>query len=157
MGFLFKNCENFNFPKSLRKELKVKDFLDQKVDTSFTISDKLWKGHIKRKKRNKDNGKGFGFKLTYPTDECTNTISSRYYKDGSECLIYQGLNKNPRKLTPKECFRLQGFPEKFIISSSKVEAYKQAGNSVPVKVIEKICLNILDYFLSRASNFKKVS
>ena len=157
VGFLFKNCENFNFPKSLRKELKVKDFLDQKVDTSFTISDKLWKGHIKRKKRNKDNGKGFGFKLTYPTDECTNTISSRYYKDGSECLIYQGLNKNPRKLTPKECFRLQGFPEKFIISSSKVEAYKQAGNSVPVKVIEKICLNILDYFLSRASKLKKVS
>ena len=157
VGFLFKNYKNFNFPKSSRKELKVKDFLDHKVDASFTISDKLWKGHINRKKRNKDNGKGFGFKLTYPTDKCTNTISSRYYKDGSECLIYQGLNKNPRKLTPKECFRLQGFPEKFIISSSKVEAYKQAGNSVPVKVIEKICINILDYFLSRASKLKKVS
>ena len=157
VGFLFKNYENFYYPKSLRKELKVKDFLDIKVDDSFTISDKLWKGHINRKKRNKNKGKGFGFKLTHPNDECTNTISSRYYKDGSECLIYQGLNKNPRKLTPKECFRLQGFPEKFIISSSKVEAYKQAGNSVPIKVIEKICLNILDYFLSRASKLKKVS
>jgi len=157
VGFLSDNNKKFHYPKTVRKKLEVKDFLDNKVDASFTISDKLWKGHINRKKRNKDNGKGFGYKLTYPSDKCTNTISSRYYKDGSECLIYQGLNKNPRKLTPKECFRLQGFPERFKISTSKVEAYKQAGNSVPVKVIEKVCINIFDYFLSRENKLKKIS
>ena len=148
VGFLNKKEIHFNYPVVFRKDLKVKDFLDNKVDTSYTISDKLWQGHINRKIRNKNNGKGFGFKLTYPSDECTNTISSRYYKDGGECLIYQGIKKNPRKLTPKECFRLQGFPESFKISTSKVEAYKQAGNSVPVKVVEKICNEIFKTFLS---------
>ena len=122
----------------------------------ITISDKLWKGHLKRKKRNKTNGKGFGFKLTYPSDKSTNTISSRYYKDGGECLIFQGLNLNPRKLTPRECFRLQGFPENFKLSSSKVEAYKQAGNSVPIKIVEKICFEIIKTNLIH-KKFKKTA
>ena len=64
VGFLSDNNKKFHYPKTVRKKLEVKDFLDNKVDASFTISDKLWKGHINRKKRNKDNGKGFGYKLT---------------------------------------------------------------------------------------------
>jgi DNA (cytosine-5)-methyltransferase 1 len=149
VGFLNKSLNNFVYPERIKKELRVKDFLEHKVDDNYTISNKLWSGHINRKKRNKKNGKGFGFKLTHPLDSCTNTISSRYYKDGSECLISQGLNKNPRKLTPRECFRLQGFPESFKISSSKVEAYKQAGNAVPINVVEKICYKIINYLLSK--------
>ena len=156
VGFLDKSINNFNYPIPIKRDLKVKDFLDKKVDSSFTISDKLWKGHLKRKKRNKTNGKGFGFKLTYPSDKSTNTISSRYYKDGGECLIYQGLNLNPRKLTPRECFRLQGFPENFKLSSSKVEAYKQAGNSVPIKIVEKICFEIIKTNLIH-KKFKKTA
>jgi len=154
VGFLDKSIKNFNYPDPHKKDLKVKNFLDKKIDSSFTISDKLWKGHIERKKRNKKNGKGFGFKLTHPLDSCTNTISSRYYKDGSECLISQGINKNPRKLTPRECFRLQGFPESFKISSSKVEAYKQAGNAVPINVVEKICYKIVNYLLKENKHLK---
>ena len=148
LGFLDKSILDFSYPNIIKKDLKVKDFLDKTVESSYTISNKLWKGHVERKKRNKLNGKGFGYKLTYPSDQCTNTISSRYYKDGSECLIYQGENLNPRKLTPKECFRLQGFPENFKISSSKVEAYKQAGNSVPIKIVEKVSYQILRYMLN---------
>jgi len=156
VGFLNKSLNNFVYPERIKKELRVKDFLEHKVDDNYTISNKLWSGHINRKKRNKKNGKGFGFKLTHPLDSCTNTISSRYYKDGSECLISQGLNKNPRKLTPRECFRLQGFPESFKISSSKVEAYKQAGNAVPINVIRSICFKIFDYLVSNRNN-KKVA
>ena len=53
----------------------------------------------------------------------TNTISARYYKDGSEILIEQE-GKNPRKLTPREAARLQGFPDNFIIPVSDTQAYK---------------------------------
>ena len=67
----------------------------------------------------------------------TNTISARYYKDGSEILIEQ-KGKNPRKLTPLEAKRLQGFPENFIIPVSDTQAYKQFGNSVAVPVIHAI-------------------
>ena len=149
VGFLNKASNEFIYPEKIKKRLCVKDFLDKNVDKKYTISDKLWLGHINRKKRNKLNGKGFGFKLTHPEDKCTNTISSRYYKDGSECLISQGINKNPRKLTPRECFRLQGFPESFKMSDSSVEAYKQAGNSVPINVVEKICFNIIEYLFNQ--------
>ena len=72
----------------------------------------------------------------------TKTISARYYKDGSEILIDQGSDKNPRKLTPRECARLQGFPEQFIITVSDTQAYKQFGNSVAVPVIRAVAKRI---------------
>ena len=72
----------------------------------------------------------------------TNTISARDYKDGSEILIEQP-GKNPRKLTPRECARLQGFPEEFIIPVSDTQAYKEFGNSVAVPVIHDIAEEII--------------
>lgn len=49
-----------------------------------------------------------------------------------------GTGLNPRRLTPRECARLQGFPDNFVIKVSNIQAYKQFGNSVPVKVINKV-------------------
>ena len=92
-------------------------------------------------------GKGFGYKLTYPSDSYTRAISARYYKDGGECLIYRGKGKNPRKLTPRECFNLQGFPKSFKINKSNIPAYKQAGNSVPKNVVKKILINVIGCIL----------
>ena len=152
VGFLKKNDNDFIYPEPNDDKIRVADFLEEKVSEFYTISDKLWNGHKKRKLRNKKADKGFGYKLTYPKDECTNTITSRYYKDGGECLIYQGENKNPRKLTPRECFNLQGFPKNFKLLESKIQSYKQAGNAVPVKVVEKICINIIDYLLCEEKN-----
>ena len=78
----------------------------------------------------------------------TNTISARYYKDGSEILIDQGADMPPRKLTPRECARLQGFPEEFIIPVSDAQAYKQFGNSVAVPVIRAIAKEIINQMKS---------
>ena len=66
---------------------------------------------------------------------------SRYYHDGSEVLIDQ-VGKNPRKISPREAARLQGFPDEFEPSSSKVQAYKQFGNSVTVNVINALARQI---------------
>ena len=78
----------------------------------------------------------------------TSTLSARYYKDGSEILIDQSyMNKPPRKLTPRECARLQGFPEDFIVNAvSDAQAYKQFGNSVSVPVIRAVAKEILNAF-----------
>lgn len=113
--------------------------LDPK-DDKFTISDRLWEGHQRRKDGHKSKGNGFGYSLFNAESEYTNTISARYYKDGSEILIDQSeLNKNPRKLTPRECARLQGFPEEFIVDAvSQCQIYKQFGNSVCVNVIKAV-------------------
>lgn len=135
----------FKYPDPTDIPTKVSDILEKKPDIKYTISDKLWAGHQRRKINNKKNGKGFGYGLVTPESEYTNTISARYYKDGSECLIYQGEDKNPRKLTPREAARLQGFNEAFIINQSSVQSYKQFGNSVSVPVINSLSAKIANY------------
>ena len=80
--------------------------------------------------------------MNIAVDQYTRTISARYYTDGSEVLIAQS-NNITRRLIPRECARLQGFPEDFQIVVSDMQAYKQFGNSVVVPVIQAIAQNIL--------------
>ena len=111
-----------------------------KVNSKYTLSDKLWKYLQNYAQRQKAKGNGFGFGLNTKKD-VSRTLSARYYKDGSEILIAQ-KNKPPRKLTPRECARLMGFdktgdkPMKIPVSDT--QAYKQFGNSVIVPAMEAV-------------------
>lgn len=136
--------DKFDYPASLNLNAKVADILEKSPDPKLTISDRLWEGHQRRKVENKKNGKGFGFGLVSPESPYTNTISARYYKDGSEILIEQ-IGKNPRKLSPREAASLQGFPIDFQPHTSTTQAYKQFGNSVTVDVVEAIALKIKNH------------
>jgi DNA (cytosine-5)-methyltransferase 1 len=135
----------FQWPTPTHEPTRVGDILEDLSNLSveedkYTISDKLWAGHKRRKAGHKSKGNGFGYSLYNRNDEYTNTISARYYKDGSEILIDQAeLDKNPRKLTPRECSNLQGFPKNFIVDAvSHGQIYKQFGNSVCTRVIEAV-------------------
>lgn len=139
VGFLGKT--KFSFPNPINIKTKLGHILENKVNDKYTISDKLWAGHQRRKKEHREKGNGFGYSLFNKESEYTSTISARYYKDGSEILIEQ-KGKNPRKLTPREAARLQGFPDSFIIPVSDNQAYKQFGNSVAVPVIRAIAKEI---------------
>jgi DNA (cytosine-5)-methyltransferase 1 len=134
--------------KNRRSETRLGDILQpaSQVDPKYTISDRLLAGHVRRKKEHKAKGNGFGFSLFNPDSSYCNTISARYYKDGSEILIDQSiLQKNPRKLTPRECARIQGFPEEFNLAAvSDTQLYRQFGNSVSVPVIEAIAHEMLE-------------
>ena len=140
----------FSFPKPTNEISCVGDVLDEIDidDTQFTLSDNLWKGHQKRKLQHINKGNGFGYSLFDASSPYTNTISARYYKDGSEALIDQShLGKNSRMLTPRECARLQGFPENYLVDTvSKAQAYKQFGNSVCVKVVKAVAEQMLIAF-----------
>jgi len=140
IGFLGKT--NFKFPEGVFEKKILGDILDKKVDSKYTISDKLWAGHQRRKKEHKEKGNGFGYCMFDEKSEYTSTISARYYKDGSEILIKQ-KGKNPRKLSPREAARLQGFPEDFVIPVSDTQAYKQFGNSVAVPVIKELAKRVI--------------
>ncbi|KRF39884.1 DNA (cytosine-5-)-methyltransferase [Paenibacillus sp. Soil787] len=136
---------NFEFPTPPKTKTRVGDILEKRDETYFekyTISNKLYEGHVRRKEMHQKKGNGFGFSMFNEHSEYTNTISARYYKDGSEILIEQP-GKNPRKLTPTECARLQGFPDDFVIPVSDSQAYRQFGNSVAVPVIEEIAKEML--------------
>ena len=134
---------NQEFPWPIPTETKTRlgKILHKRVKDKFTLSDKIWNSHIRRKKNHRLNGRGFGYSLFNRDSEYTSTISARYYKDGSEILIEQ-KNKNPRMLTPREAARLQGFPDSFKIPVSNHQAYKQFGNSVPINVIRALAAGI---------------
>jgi len=140
IGFLGKT--DFQFPEGVIEKKILGEILEKKVDPKYTISDKLWAGHQRRKKQHEKKGNGFGYSMFNGKSEYTSTISARYYKDGSEIMIEQ-KNKNPRKLTPREAARLQGFPEDFVIPVSDNQAYKQFGNSVAVPVVRELARRIV--------------
>ena len=130
----------FSFPVPPCTPTRVGDILEPDNE-KYTLSDKGWAGFQERKIRNKENGKGFGYQMVTENSPFTGTITAQYYKDGVQCLVHQE-GKNPRRLSPRECFRLQGFPDSFIIPDSNIQAYKQAGNSVSVPVIQAIAEQI---------------
>ena len=119
----------------------VRDILEDAPDEKYTLSDKLWTYLQNYAAKHKEAGNGFGYGIA-PPDGVTRTISARYYKDGSEILIGQE-GRNPRRLTPRECARLQGFPETFQIPVSDTQAYRQFGNSVVVPLMADVAGLIL--------------
>lgn len=159
VGYNKDHFENLNFdklfswPKAPHSPTRLGDILESRATIEkngdvYTISDELWQGHQRRKEEHQRKGNGFGYTLFNEDSEYTNTISARYYKDGSEILIDQSaIGLNPRKLTPRECARLQGFPENYIVDAvSRTQIYKQFGNSVCVNVVEAIAESMIDTF-----------
>lgn len=120
----------------------IKTILETKVDDKYTLSDKLWRYLQNYAAKHRAAGNGFGYGIADPNG-VSRTLSARYYKDGSEILIEQ-RGKNPRRLTPRECARLQGFPDDFIIPVSDTQAYKQFGNSVVVPLMANVAQLVVD-------------
>lgn len=143
---IFKGKENFEFPKMGDKKFAIKDILESNVDDKYTLSNHLWNYLQEYAKKHKAKGNGFGFGMT-DLNGISRTMSARYYKDGAEILIPQE-GKCPRRLTPRECARLQGFPDSFLIPVSDNQAYKQFGNSVVTPLIQAVGKNIVKEILA---------
>jgi DNA (cytosine-5)-methyltransferase 1 len=139
-----KNAKGYKFPEPPEVKTSVSQILETEIDPKYTLSDKLWAGHQRRRAEHEAKGNGFGYSMFTGDSPYTSTISARYYKDGSEILIKQS-RKNPRKITPREAARLQGFPDDFKIVVSDVQAYKQFGNSVAVPVVKAVAQSLKQY------------
>ena len=142
----FHDAEGFQFPQLPKPSKKIKDILESDVNAKYTLSDKLWNYLQNYAAKHKAQGNGFGFGMT-DLNGISRTISARYYKDGSEILIPQE-SINPRRLTPRECARLQGFPDEYIIPVSDNQAYRQFGNSVTVPLIQAVGKQLVKSLLS---------
>lgn len=131
---------SFDFPKPKTRPV-LADILERDVPEKYTLSDKLWAYLQAYAAKHRAAGNGFGYGLAQ-FDGVSRTLSARYYKDGSEILIPQE-GKNPRRLTPRECARLQGFPDDFVIPVSDTQAYRQFGNSVAVPLMSKVAKSLM--------------
>lgn len=122
-------------------EMDVDDgrYLDRngKVHDKYILSDKLWAYLQAYAEKHRARGNGFGCSVVRP-ENISRTLSARYHKDGSEILVYRGEGKNPRRLTPRECARLMGYPDDFKINVSDTRAYKQFGNSVVMPLMKHV-------------------
>lgn len=126
-------------PKVARAQIDGERYTDAKGKAleRFTLSDNLWSYLQRYAEKHRAAGNGFGCSVFGPKD-VSRTLSARYFKDGSEILIAQRGGRNPRRLTPRECARLMGFPDSFQIPVSDTRAYKQFGNSVVVPLIAAV-------------------
>lgn len=122
-------------PELAWDEGKYFDHAKMRVLAKYTLTDHLWTYLQNYAAKHRAAGNGFGFGLVGP-DNIARTLSARYYKDGSEILIDQGKRKSPRRLTPRECARLMGFPDTFEIPVSDTRAYKQFADASVVPMIE---------------------
>lgn len=138
---IFHRNETFEFPGTPSASHHIEDILESSPDNKYTLTDNLWIYLQKYASKHRQKGNGFGFGLV-ELDGISRTLSARYHKDGSEILIPQN-GKNPRRLTPRECARLQGFPDNFVIPVSDTQAYRQFGNSVAVPVIRAVGKNLI--------------
>jgi DNA (cytosine-5)-methyltransferase 1 len=137
----FREPRRFEWPHFRDRSVKISDILEPEVPEKYTLTNHLWRYLQKYAAKHKAAGNGFGYGLT-DLNGIARTLSARYYKDGSEILIPQKVG-NPRRLTPRECARLMGFPDSFHIPVSDTQAYKQFGNSVVVPVVAQLAIQIV--------------
>lgn len=146
IGFRDRDLD-YKFPDIRDSKPKIRDILEKDVPDKYTLTDHLWEYLQKYAEKHRRQGNGFGFGIAEP-DGCSRTLSARYYKDGSEILIPQ-KGRNPRRLTPRECAKLQGFPEDFRIVVSDTQAYRQFGNAVAVPVIKLLAESVVAALINK--------
>lgn len=123
---------------------------NNKVDPKYTLSDRLWQYLQDYRAKHQEAGNGFGCSVV-TAEDTTRTLSARYHKDGSEILVHQGKNKNPRRLTPRECARLMGYSEEFLLPVSDTQLYRQFGNSVVVPAVKAVARAMAPFLVEAIS------
>ena len=131
----------FNYKNPEHKKC-LNDILEKDVPAKYTLTPHLWEYLQNYAAKHKAAGNGFGYGMP-DLNGISRTLSARYYKDGSEILINRGEGEIPRRLTPRECARLQGFPDDFKIVVSDTQAYKQFGNSVVVPLMSAVAETVV--------------
>ncbi|KKU22517.1 MAG: Cytosine-specific methyltransferase [Candidatus Nomurabacteria bacterium GW2011_GWA1_46_11] len=138
------------------KNKTLGDILEEKVPEQHYLSEKYYKGLLNHKRRHADKGSGFGCSVLERTG-ISNTLVSGNMGRERNLIKDKPCKKNRwgiRRVTPRECARLQGFHEGFKIPVSTTQAYLQFGNSVSVPVLREIAHRLKDVLLE---NPKKVS
>lgn len=153
----FKNKISFDFPEKSNLKPKLSDILEKgPVDEFYYLSQKYYEGLANHKARHSAKGSGFGFDILDINGISHSLVVGNMGRERN--LIKDHITKNAyckgmdkaktknslgvRKLTIRECARLQGFTDDFIFPVTKTQAYKQLGNTVSIPVVKAIAKKI---------------
>ncbi len=126
----------FKLPNAIPLDTTMQDLLEQEVDEKYFLSDKILKTILAHGSGNFKAKSEIDLKIARPLT-ATMAKMHRACQDN-----YVTQNGKVRRLTPRECARLQGFPDNFVIPVSDTQAYKQFGNAVTVNVAYNVALKI---------------
>ncbi len=145
VGFLVPQVQ-FEFPKPRHKPVVVSQILEKNADEFYYLSAKYYSGLLKHKRRHEKGGNGFGCVILDPSGISNTLVAGNMGRERN--LIRDKPNKKNRwgirRLTLKECMRLQGFPEKYKFPVPITRAYQQLGNAVTVSVAKSIAKKVRD-------------
>ncbi len=145
VGFRNKSySDRFEFPSPVKLNTKITDLLEKNVPEKYYYNGKpLFE---KLKSSVKEEGKVYQWRRQYVRENKSNvcpTLTANMGTGGHNVPIIKN-KKGIRKLTPLECFRIQGFPKDYVLPKiSDSSLYKQAGNSVSVPVVEAVAKQIM--------------
>ncbi len=145
-----KDFFNFNFPNKEGKRLSLQYFLEKKISEEFYYDKSKLYPLLKEKIIKKNTC--YQWRRRYVRENKNNlcpTLTANMGTGGHNVPLILD-NRDVRKLTPRECARLQGFTDKFSFPNDMANSsiYKQIGNSVTVPVVKKIAKNILISLIS---------
>ena len=141
----FRNHDvEFEYPEHQELRLNMHDILDLQVDERFYLSDRVRPtilsngtgGYVARSEINQSPARPLCATMAKMHRAC----QDNYYSD--DYIYGNGDTEHIRKLTPRECARLQGFSEDFVIDVSNTQAYKQFGNAVTVNVSRAVAQKV---------------
>jgi DNA (cytosine-5)-methyltransferase 1 len=146
IGFKNQNyTDKFEFPKTTKLTVKITDFLEKNVPEKYYYNGKPLYNKLVDFVR--EEGKVYQWRRQYVRENkkgvCP-TLTANMGMGGHNVPIIKD-KKGIRKLTPLECFRIQGFPKNYLLPEIADSAlYKQAGNSVSVPVIEAVARKMME-------------
>jgi DNA (cytosine-5)-methyltransferase 1 len=143
-----KKFNNFDFNFEKKKNKKIEDFLDDVVDDKYYYTEKLkvFEEIEKNVKEHVSGNNVYQYRRFYVRknkNNCCPTLTANMGKGGHNVPIILD-DKGIRKLTPRECFNLQGFPSNYVLpkSLSDSKLYSLAGNAISIPVVELIIKKI---------------
>lgn len=130
------NAADFKFPETVELNKTLQDLLEPSVDNKYFLSEKILPTIL-------SSGTG-GYKAKSEIDlKVARPLCATMAKMHRACQDnYVTQNGRVRRLTPRECARLQGFDDNFVIPVSDAQAYKQFGNAVTVNVSEAVANSV---------------
>ena len=146
---------DFKFPQPMELKLTMQDLLEPNVSDKYYLTEKMYKCIMSPGTKGWISGK---MDINLPIARTLTSTMHKMHRADTDNYIsteYKPITKtNIRRLTPRECARLQGLPDTYSIIVSDTQAYRMMGNAMSLNVVKCISENLKDYIKNNINKTK---